>query len=61
VIDVLDRQVEFVLVSVTRAWPQAGCSTAMATTAASISGATRFLRFGLALVISASANSPPRS
>jgi hypothetical protein len=45
----------------TRAWPQAGCSTAMARTAASISGATRFFRFGLAFVISASANSPPRS
>jgi hypothetical protein len=31
----------------TRTWPQVGCSIASATTAASISGATRFLRIGL--------------
>jgi hypothetical protein len=44
-----------------RAWPQAGCSMAMATTAASTSGATRFFRFGFALEISTSASSPPFS
>jgi len=44
-----------------RAWPQAGCSMAIATTAASTSGAARFFRLGLARVISASARSPPFS
>jgi len=31
----------------TRVWPQAGWSTAMAATASSISGSTRFFRIGL--------------
>ena len=31
----------------TRVWPQAGWSIAIATTAASISGSTRFFRIGL--------------
>jgi hypothetical protein len=39
----------------------AGCSTAIATTAGSTSGAARFFRLGLARVISASARSPPSS
>ena len=45
----------------TRTWPQVGCSSAIATTAASISGATRFFTIGLRRLISASANSPPFS
>jgi hypothetical protein len=44
-----------------RSCPQLGCSSANATTAASTSGATRFLRLGFEREISASANSPPRS
>ena len=45
----------------TRTWPQVGCSIAIATTAASISGATRFLRTGFLRLISCSASSPPLS
>jgi len=44
-----------------RVCPQAGCSVAIATTASSTSGATRFFRFGLRRVISTSAISPPCS
>jgi len=43
------------------AWPQAGCSMAIVTTAASTSGEARFFRLGFARVISASARSPPFS
>ena len=45
----------------TRTWPKAGCSTASATTAASISGATRFFSTGLRRLISCKASSPPLS
>jgi hypothetical protein len=45
----------------TRTCPQVGCSIASATTAASISGATRFLRIGFLRLISCSASSPPLS
>lgn len=42
-------------------WPQVGCSIPSATTAASIPGATRFLRIGFLRLISCSASSPPLS
>jgi hypothetical protein len=45
----------------TRVWPQAGWSIAIATTAASISGATRFFQTGLRRDNSCSASSPPLS
>ena len=44
-----------------RSCPQAGWSTAMATTAASTAGSTRFLRFGLRRESSWRAISPPLS
>ena len=42
----IDRPCRF-SISETRTWPQAGCSTAIATTACSISGAVRFFNTGL--------------
>jgi len=45
----------------TRSWPQAGWSTAIATTAASMSGAVRFFKMGLRRLISCKASSPPLS
>ena len=45
----------------TRSWPHAGCSIASATTASSISGATRFFSNGFERLISISAASPPLS
>ena len=45
----------------TLTWPQIGCSVASSTTAASISGATRFFRTGFRRLISANAASPPFS
>jgi len=44
-----------------RAWPHAGCSMAIVTTAASTSGEARFFRLGFERVISANARSPPFS
>jgi len=45
----------------TRTWLQAGWSIASATTAASISGATRFFTIGFERLISIRAASPPLS
>ena len=50
-----DRQALFFSSLETRTWPQVGCSIASATTAASISSATRFLGIGFLRLISASA------
>src|SRR5439155_2498337 len=43
----------------TRTWPYAGCSNANASTACSICGSARFLRFGFLREISSRAVSPP--